>query len=363
MCKSTIQMKNIFFFFTILLVILTSCGEKNTEFARFTFPENLAVKYTESVDIEIEPLVDDLKEISLSIGGDVVKVWDNPGMNKLKFTIHSDKLGIGAKDLFFIAKNKNNETFEDKRIIRVLSDVTPKLIAYDILSTYPHNISNFTQGFEFDGNQLYESTGQNSDSKIAKIDLTTGNDIIKVGMDASHFGEGITIMGDTIYQLTWTTGKCFLYNKNTLEILPTDFSYKGEGWGICNDGTYLIVSDGSERLTFRNKNDFSIVKTIEVYTHEQPVIRLNELEYINGYIFANIWMTSNIAIIEPQTGRVIGVLDGSKLVTLGRGKAGDVFNGIAYNKSEDAIYLTGKYWMKTFKVKLNQNLLDILVKK
>lgn len=363
MCKCNYQMKNVLFSLSILLLILVSCGDDNTEFARFTFPENLAVRYTESADIEIEPMVADLKEISLSVGGKVVKVWDNPGMNKLKFTINSEQLGIGAKDIFLIAKNKNNETYEDRRIVRVLSNITPKLVAYTIVSTYPHNISNFTQGFEFVGNQLYESTGQNGDSKISKIDLATGSDIIKVGLDATHFGEGITIMGDTIYQLTWTTGKCFLYNKNTLEILPKDFSYKGEGWGICNDGTNLIMSDGSERLTFRNKKDFSIVKTIEVYTHEQPVIRLNELEYINGYIFANIWMTSNIAIIEPETGRVIGVLDGAKLVSMGRGKAGDVLNGIAYNKAEDAIYLTGKYWMETFKIKLNQNLFDILVKK
>ncbi|MCO5258948.1 MAG: glutaminyl-peptide cyclotransferase [Crocinitomicaceae bacterium] len=344
-----------------LLIVLVSCKDESTELAQFTFQDNLAVKYKEEVTIEIQPIVSDLKEIRLEIGNEVVKTWNSFGSENLKFTIDSKALGIGAKDLLLVAKDKSGNSFEDKRIIRVVSDIQPKLIDFEIVGTLPHNISNFTQGLEFSGDQLYEGTGQQGESKLAKIDLRTGNDILKVGLDGNHFGEGITIVGDTVYQLTWTSGKCFLYNKNTLEILPKEHLYKGEGWGICNDGKYLIVSDGSERLTYRNKHDFSIVKTIEVYTHEQPVIRLNELEYINGYIFANIWMTSNVAIIEPETGRVVGVLNCANLVSQGRGSAGDVLNGIAYNKNEDLIYLTGKYWTKTFKIKLKQNLADFLV--
>lgn len=339
-------------FFILTILLLSSC--KEPEFAKFTFTENLAIPYNTEVEIEIEALDNNLKSIELEINDSIVAKWENPTVQKYSYKLIANDLGIGAKSITLIVKNEKGELFKDERIIRVLSDLTPELWAYEIVSTHPHNLENFTQGFEFSGNQLYESTGQQGGSKIAKIDLSTGNDISKIALDATHFGEGITILGDTIYQLTWTTNKCFLYNKNTLEILPKDFTYQGEGWGLCNDGKQLIMSDGTERLTFRNPKTFEVIKTIEVYTHEQPVIRLNELEYIDGLIYANIWMTNNIAIIEPETGRVIGVIDGTSLVNIGRGKIGDVFNGIAYNKEEDVIYVTGKLWEKIIKIKLKK---------
>ncbi|MBC9812737.1 glutaminyl-peptide cyclotransferase [Crocinitomicaceae bacterium CZZ-1] len=335
-----------------LLLILVACEDEPEDFATFTFKENLGVPYNSEAEVEIEPLVDGLKLIELQIGDSIVSKWNNPGMKKVKYTLKSTDFGIGAKKIIVIAHNQNGEQFKDERTLRVLSDLQPELWAYEVLSTFPHNIANFTQGFEFSGDQLYESTGQRGESKIAKIDIATGNDLSKIGLDATHFGEGITIFGDTVYQLTWTTNKCFLYDRNTLQILPKEYTYQGEGWGLCNDGKYLIMSDGTERLTFRDPKTFAVVKTIEVYTHEQPVTRLNELEYIDGLIYANIWMTNNIAAIEPETGRVIGVIDGSTLVPIGRGKVGDVFNGIAYNKTQDAIYVTGKNWEKTIKIKL-----------
>lgn len=340
---------------SILIVsvfILSSC--KDPEFAKFTFTENLGVPYNSEIDIDFEAYDNNLTSIELEINDSVVAKWDNPSVQKYTYKLIANDFGIGAKRITLVVKNSKGELFKDERLIRVLSDLIPEIWTYEIISTHPHNLENFTQGFEFSGNQLYESTGQQGGSKIAKIDLSTGADISKIMLDATHFGEGITILGDTIYQLTWTTNKCFLYNKNTLEILPKDFTYQGEGWGLCNDGKQLIMSDGTERLTFRNPKTFEVIKTIEAYTHEQPVIRLNELEYIDGLIYANIWMTNNIAIIEPETGRVIGVIDGTSLVTIGRGEIGDVFNGIAYNKLEDAIYVTGKLWEKIIKIKLNK---------
>jgi glutamine cyclotransferase len=338
--------------FMLTVLLLSSCAEP--EFAKFTFTENIAAPYNSEIDIEIEAFDDNLKSIELEINNKIVAKWENPKAQKYGYTVNTTDLGIGAKSITLIVKNTKGELFKDERLIRVLSDLIPEIWEYEIISSSPHNIDNFTQGFEFSGNQLYESTGQQGGSKIAKIDLSTGADISKIALDETHFGEGITILGDTIYQLTWTTNKCFLYNKNTLEILQKDFTYQGEGWGLCNDGKQLIMSDGTERLTFRNPKTFEVIKTIEVYTHEQPVIRLNELEYIDGLIYANIWMTNNIAIIEPETGRVIGVIDGTNLASIGRGKIGDVFNGIAYNKEEDAIYVTGKLWEKIIKIKLQK---------
>lgn len=339
-------------FFLLTVLLLSSCTQ--SEFAKFTFTDNLAVSYNSEIDIEIEAFDNDLKSIELEINDSIVAKWENPKAQKYSYKLNANDWGIGAKNITLIVNNNKGELFKDERLIRVLSDLIPEIWAYEIVSTHPHNLENFTQGFEFSGNQLYESTGQQGGSKIAKIDVATGNDLDKIALDATHFGEGITILGDTIYQLTWTTNKCFLYNKNTLEILPKDFTYQGEGWGLCNDGRQLIMSDGTERLTFRNPKTFEVIKTIEVYTHEQPVIRLNELEYIDGLIYANIWMTNNIAIIEPETGRVIGVIDGTNLSTIGRGKIGDVFNGIAYNKEEDAIYVTGKLWEKIIRIKLKK---------
>lgn len=336
------------------LSLFSSCDDTPEDFAKFTFEENLAVPYNSKVDIQIEPFTSNLDKIELIIGDSTVKVWQHPNMNKLNYEINANSYNIGAKNILLIAY-LGDEQYKDERILRIVSDIQPKLWAYDIIETLPHNVSNFTQGLEFDNNQLYESTGQYGESKLSKIDIKTGIDINKIGLDANYFGEGITILGDTIYQLTWTNNKCFIYDKNTLQILPQDFSYQGEGWGICNDGKSIITSDGSERLTFRNPKTFAIEKTIEVYTHEQPVIRLNELEYVNGYIFANIWMTNNIAIIEPQTGRVIGVIDGTSLVSIGRGSIGEAFNGIAYHKNDDVLYVTGKNWSKLFKIKLKDN--------
>lgn len=341
-----------FSFFILAVLLLNSCTQP--EFAKFTFTDNLAVPYNSEIEIEIEAFDDNLTAIELEINDSIVSKWENPKAQKYSYKLNSTDWGIGAKSIKLIVTNNKGELYKDERLFRILSDLTPEIWAYEIVSTYPHNLENFTQGFEFSENQLYESTGQKGGSKIAKIDLSTGNDISKIALDATHFGEGITILGDTVYQLTWTTNKCFLYNKNTLEILPKDFTYQGEGWGLCNDGNQLIMSDGTERLTFRNPKTFEVIKTIEVYTHEQPVIRLNELEYIDGLIYANIWMTSNIAIIEPETGRVIGVIDGTNLATIGRGKIGEVFNGIAYNKAEDAIYVTGKLWEKIIKIKLKK---------
>lgn len=349
---SSLITKSAYIFVLPLLLLLSSCKEEVTEFAKFTFKENLSAPLNSELEIGIEPFRDDLVSIELFIGDSILKEWKNPGLNKIKFSFETTGFGIGAKTIEARSKTKNGDSYTDERLIRIVSDLVPEIWEYELLATYPHNIGNFTQGLEFDGNQLFESTGQLGQSKIAKIDLKSGSDIVKIGLDATHFGEGITIMGDTIYQLTWTTGKCFMYNKNTLEMLSKDFTYQGEGWGLCNDGEYLIMSNGTERLTFRDPKTFAIIKTIEVYTHDQPIVRLNELEYVDGLIYANIWMTNNIVVIEPETGRALGVINASNLATTGRGNIGEVFNGIAYNKSEDALYVTGKNWQSLFKLKV-----------
>ena len=187
-------------------------------------------------------------------------------------------------------------------------------------------------------------------SILAQVDYKTGEHLKKITLDPEYFGEGITIFEDKVYQLTWQQNKCFVYDKNTLEKVK-EFNYSGEGWGLCNDGNHLIQSDGTERLYFRNPSSFAIEKTIEVYSNNGPVKYLNELEYINGKIFANVYQSNNIVIINPTSGIVEGIIDAS-MVALTYRKGGEVLNGIAYQKSTDRIFITGKNWPNLIVVEL-----------
>lgn len=336
-----------------LVLLLSSCtdtGESETTTpALFSFRDNLATTCNTEIPVGIDVFSTNIQLLQVLINDSVVQQWKNP-KSKLSFKLNTTNLGIGAKQFDLKVEYDNGKAYTDNRILRVLSDIQPETWTVSITNSFPHNTANFTQGLEFNGGSLFESTGQQGQSKVAKIDLATGKDIIQMGLDATHFGEGITILGDIIYQITWQTGRCFTYDKNTLQPKLKEFNYNGEGWGLCNDGKSIIMSDGSERITFRDPKTFSVQRVIEVYTNQESVINLNELEYIDGFIYANIWMTSKIVIIDPSSGKVIAVIEGADLVKKGRGQFGDTMNGIAYNSATKKIYLTGKKWEKIFEV-------------
>lgn len=340
-----------------VLLISSSCTDtgdaENTTPALFAFHDNLATTINMEVPVEIDLFSKDIQLIQVLLNDSLIQEWKNP-KTKLSFKLNTTNLGIGAKQFDLKINYNNGKTYTDNRILRVLSDIEPEIWSLSIVNTLPHNAINFTQGYEFNDGVLYESTGQKGQSKVAKIDLATGNDIIQMGLDATHFGEGITILGDIVYQITWQTGRCFTYDKNTLEPKLKEFNYNGEGWGLCNDGKSIIMSDGSERITFRDPKTFSVERVIEVYTNNDSVINLNELEYIDGFIYANIWMTSKVVVIDPSSGKVIAVLDGAELIKKGRGQFGDTMNGIAYNKLTKKLYMTGKKWDKTFEVAISK---------
>ena len=198
------------------------------------------------------------------------------------------------------------------------------------------------------------------DSLVAQMNLTTGQPInngtkpAKVGLDASKFGEGITIFGEDLYQLTWKNQKCLVYDKKTFAS-KKEFTYTGEGWGLCNDGKNLIMSDGSQRLYFRDPKTFQLIKTIEVYSDQGPINYLNELEYIEGLVYANIWMSNTIAVIDPLSGKTMAIINADELVSLQKqGLNANVLNGIAYNSTNKKLYLTGKYWSKLFEVQISK---------
>lgn len=333
------------------LVLITSCKD-DVDPATFSLDGEIAITNKREGKIELDVLRDDIQKLELFMNDSLLKSWNSPKIGKVSYMLQTAPYGVGEQELALKVVTTNGETYSELRLLRVLSDIIPEIWSYEIIADYPHSISNFTQGLEFNDGQLYESTGQKGESKVAKIDLMTGKDIANYGLDATHFGEGITVLGDKVYQITWQTGRCFTYDKNTLQPLNKDFSYSGEGWGLCNDGKNLIMSDGSEVITFRDPENFSTIRTIKVYKEDGPVTNLNELEYIDGLIYANVWMSNSIVVIDPKTGCVVAAIDGSKLVTAGRGQIGEAFNGIAYNPADGLIYLTGKRWNKLFKVRI-----------
>ena len=230
---------------------------------------------------------------------------------------------------------------------------TPPAYTYTIINTYLHDPNAYTQGLVFQDSIFYESTGLYGASNIRKVTPTTGAILTQQNIASTFFGEGITIFGERLYQLTWKSGICFVYNKDTFEQL-TQFSYPTEGWGLTHDGKRLIMSDGTSTIYFRNPDSFEEMGRIEVTNNNSPLNYLNELEYIKGQIFANIYQTDWIARIDPTTGKVTGWINLSGLLTATDRQQYrvDVLNGIAYDILTDRLFITGKRWPKLFEIKL-----------
>jgi glutamine cyclotransferase len=229
-------------------------------------------------------------------------------------------------------------------------NTTPVLYTYEIVNVYPHDKNAFTQGLIFYDGTLYESTGLYGYSTLRRVELATGNILQLYNLSNQFFGEGITIFDDKIIQLTWRSNKGFVYDKHTFELLQ-DFSYPTEGWGITHNGSLLIMSDGTATLYFLDPETFGKVRQIEVYD-AGPVTELNELEYINGEIYANIWKKDKIVVINPQTGRVKGWINLEGIQDAENRDPENVLNGIAYDAKEDRLFVTGKRWSQLFEIKL-----------
>lgn len=226
------------------------------------------------------------------------------------------------------------------------------VVGYRIVNTYPHDPSAFTQGLVFADGVLYEGTGLRGQSSLRKVDLRTGTILQVRQLPVRFFGEGITIYGNRVIQLTWRARVGFVYHKQTFQLLDT-FNYSTEGWGITHDGRSLIISDGTSTLYLLDPQTFREVGRLEVHTRDGPVSRLNELEYVQGEIYANIWKTDRIARISPQTGEVVGWIDLEGLLRPeDRNRRIDVLNGIAYDVKNDRLFVTGKLWPKLFEIEL-----------
>ncbi len=231
------------------------------------------------------------------------------------------------------------------------SDVIP-VYSYSIVNTYPHDPDAFTQGLVFEDGVLYEGTGLHGQSSLRRVELETGDILQMRELSDQFFGEGITIYGERIIQLTWQSNIGFVYDRDSFELLQ-EFSYSTEGWGITHDGTRLIMSDGTSILHFLDPQTFEEIGHVEVFDDNGPVTRLNELEYIQGEIYANVWQTDRIARVAPDTGRVVGWVDLEGLLSAeDRSEPVDVLNGIAYDAQTDRLFVTGKLWPKLFEIEL-----------
>ena len=218
-----------------------------------------------------------------------------------------------------------------------------------VISTRPHDETAFTQGLEFYGDRLFESRGLRGSSGLAEINASDGEVLRDISLAPQLFGEGITIVGDTIIQLTWTSGKAFVYDIETLSVV-NQFEYVGEGWGLCFDGTSLYMSDGSDILTLRDPVTFAITGSMKVTSDLVSVNRLNELECVDNHVYANMWQTDTIIGIDTSSGHVDRVIDASALQTYEGVSVANVLNGIAYSKASDSFLVTGKLWPLMFEV-------------
>lgn len=264
---------------------------------------------------------------------------------------------LGQNNIRVVAEKKDGVSNSRSQNFLVLSDIEPKQYDYKVINEHPHNTEHFTQGFEFHNGFLYEGTGELGHSGIFKTDKLTGKILQSHKMDDRYFGEGITILNDKLYQLTYKSKKGFVYNVADFAVIDSFRFDSPEGWGLTNDGKSLIMSDGSSVLTWLNPDDFSVIKKITVADNKQEWKYLNELEYVDGIIWANIWTSTVIVAIDAETGKVLGKADLDGILSImhkSELERIDVLNGIAHNPENQHFYVTGKLWPKTFEIEIKK---------
>jgi glutaminyl-peptide cyclotransferase len=339
--------------FILLGTIVASCGDaKNRENTIFNFDSSkISAQYQPQETAELTILNPKSKQVdSIVYYVNDAKIKTVKGLEKLSFELKNQKLGYQNVKALVYFEGENAETTTR---IEVVSNVTPKLLKYTIVNTYPHDTASFTEGLEFYKDTLYESTGQKGNSYLRKYDYKTGKVFKQIDLDTAYFGEGITFINGKLFQLTWQEKTGFIYNANTLK-LEKNFTYTKEieGWGMTNDGKYIYQSDGTEKIWKMDPETQKMIDYINVYSGSSKIKSVNELEFINGKFYANIWQKDAIAIVNTESGAVEGIIDMSGLRKLVKNEGAEVLNGIAYNPKNKTIFVTGKNWDKMFEIKV-----------
>lgn len=309
---------------------------------------------------------------SLKLGESLTATIKNPKekvIDSVTYTLNGKLIASHKNNIPLSVELTNNKLGEHTLVATVYSEAKatdvsanfklfnnkpPESYSFEIINTYPHDANAFTQGLEFYNGNLYESTGRNGQSTIRKVNLETGEVLQSSDLDIDYFGEGITALNNKLYQLTWQSKKGFVYDINSFEQLDT-FSYNEskEGWGLCNDGSKLYKSDGTSKIWILNAETLAEEDYIQTVSHKTISKKLNELEWVNGKIYANNWQIDLISIINPKNGAIEGLVDFRSLrKQVPSATKEDVLNGIAYNKETGKLYVTGKNWDKLFEVKI-----------
>ena len=335
------------FIITVLSLSLWTCGDnlngKKSSFSITTDAKNNTIALGETLKLSIENSKNKtIKDITYKIDSKEIDA---------DFNAKDMLLGVHTITATVAYDDTSEETSTK---MTVLNNVAPKIYSYKILNEYPHDITSYTQGLEFYDGILYESTGQYSKSKLRKVNYKTGEVLKNINLESQYFGEGLTILNNNIYQLTWKENIGFIYDVDTFEKTGSfNYGKSKEGWGLCNDGKVIYKTDGTNKIWKLNPQTLAEEDFIQVYTNTGKIDNLNEMEYIDGKIYANIYQRNGVLIINPENGAVEGVIDFSplqKLVT--QHPTLDVLNGIAYNPITKTIFVTGKDWDKLFEVEV-----------
>ncbi len=261
-------------------------------------------------------------------------------------------LSTGRKSLKAVAYRGGKVRTSVARFMIILSDIIPKKYRYKVINEYPHDRAAFTQGLFYDNGLLYEGTGQETGSTLREVELETGKVLRQLNLSSELFGEGITLFKEKIYQVTWQSKVGFVYEKSTFNLINKIY-YQSEGWGLTTMNDHIVMSDGSNVLYIIEPEMFTVVSRLEVCNNEKIVDQLNELEYINGEIWANIWNTDLIARIDPATGKLHGYIDLKGILKdPDTDTSINVLNGIAFDKDGGRIFITGKNWPKLFEIRV-----------
>ena len=338
-------MKKIYILFWAL--ILSSC-QKEVKI-QVQLPEK--PQQNQPVKIQFDNLNDsDIDEIYIAVDGkELSKI---PYQDQIEIKLgKSYKLGVHQLSFDFIKDGESLKKINGR--LELYAGITPKILKYKLINTYPHDIDAFTQGLEFYKDTLYEGTGLNGESSLRKTDCKTGKIYKKIDLDRQYFGEGISVLNDKVYQLTWQNGIGFIYDTDLNKTGEFKYRKSKEGWGLCNDGTVLYKSDGTEKIWQLDPETLEEKDYINVYTNRHKITRINELEWVNGKIYTNVWQKNALAVIDPVTGAVEGIVNLSDLHNkVTRHPQLDVLNGIAYDKKSGHLFVTGKKWDKMFEIEI-----------
>ncbi|MEO9964396.1 MAG: glutaminyl-peptide cyclotransferase [Reichenbachiella sp.] len=351
------QVKSFLIFGILSNLLLFSCDSKqsggNTKSPRVksvckvTSPKNGSIfTIGDTINFEISKNATDIEIDSILVSPNVGKYTDT------SFEWQTAAENPGKKNLLVSIFLSNGNVEKKRHQITLLSALEPTQYTYRTVNTFVHDPDAFTEGLIYKSGQLYESTGEKGFSTLRRVDLRSGKVQKSIDLTSQYFGEGIAIVDDKIFMLSWKERTGFIFDKQTLEA-KGQFSYATEGWGLTAHGDTLIMSNGTHVLQFLDASGFNVIRQLEVYDKNGPVDALNELEFINGDIFAVRWQTENIYIIDASTGKVKGIVDLSGIFDYSLyNRRIDVLNGIAYNSKTETYYVTGKWWPKLFEIEL-----------